>query len=55
MSDSFSDENVAITLKIPIHNIINGCKGDGMPVLDSNNELTPVKKLVVDDENYKLI
>ena len=55
VSDSFSDENVATTLKVSIHNIFNGCKGDGMPVLDSNNELTTVRKLIADDENYKLI
>lgn len=55
VSNSFSDEKVATPLKISIHNIINGCKGDGMPVSNANNEQIPVKKLVIDDEKYKLI
>ncbi len=55
VSDSFKDNGIATKMNIPILNVFNGCKGDGVPISNSHQTQINVVKLTSDTVAYKLL
>ena len=54
ISENFNDNGDATKLNVQIKNILNGCKGSGITIKDSKNNILSYNKISMDNIDYKL-